>query len=51
MLFKEVVGQEDVKQLLIQEVKSGRVPHAKLITGDEGGGKMPLALAYSQTNL
>ncbi len=48
MLFKEVIGQEDVKRLLIQEVKSGRIPHAKLITGDEGVGKMPLALAYAQ---
>ena len=48
MLFKDVVGQEEAKRRLIQEVKSGRIPHAKLITGDEGVGKMPLALAYAQ---
>ncbi len=48
MLFKDVIGQEEVKRRLIQEVKEGRVPHARLICGPEGVGKMPLAIAYAR---
>jgi len=33
---------------LIQEVREGRIPHAQLICGPEGIGKMPLAIAYAR---
>ena len=48
MFFKDVIGQEDIKQRLIQEVKVGRVPHAQLYCGLEGVGKLPLAIAYAR---
>lgn len=48
MFFKDVIGQEDIKQQLIQEVSEGRIPHALLFCGTEGIGKMPLALAYAR---
>ena len=48
MLFKEVIGQERVKQRLIQTVKDNRVSHAQLFLGPEGSGALPLAMAYSQ---
>lgn len=48
MLFKDVIGQEEIKQRLIQEVSEGRIPHAQLICGPEGVGKLPLALAYAR---
>ena len=48
MLFREVIGQEQVKQRLIESFQLGRVPHAQLFTGVEGNGKMALALAYAQ---
>ena len=45
MFFRDVIGQEEIKQRLIQEVNEGRIPHAQLICGPEGVGKMPLAIA------
>ena len=47
MFFRDVIGQEEIKQRLIQEVNEGRIPHAQLICGPEGVGKMPLAIAYA----
>jgi len=48
MQFKDIVGQEQVKQRLIKSVKEGRIPHAQLFTGPEGTGKLALAIAYAQ---
>ena len=48
MLFKDVIGQEEAKQRLIAEVKEGRIPHAQLICGPKGTGKLPLAIAYAR---
>ncbi|MEG1564053.1 MAG: DNA polymerase III subunit delta [Bacteroides sp.] len=48
MFFKDVIGQEAIKQRLIQEVTEARIPHAQLICGPEGVGKWPLALAYAR---
>lgn len=48
MLFREVVGQEVIKERLVREVQEARVPHAQLFCGPTGTGKLPLALAYAQ---
>lgn len=48
MFFKDIIGQKEVKQRLIQSVKDGYIPHARLISGPEGVGKMALALAYAR---
>lgn len=48
MLFKEVVGQEQVKERLRREAEEGRVPHALLFHGPEGCGKLPVALAFAR---
>ena len=48
MQFKDIIGQEEVKQRLRQSVQEGRVPHAQLFTGPEGVGKLPMAIAYAQ---
>lgn len=48
MLFKEIGGQESVKQHLINTVKENRVSHAQLFLGPEGSGSLPLAVAYAQ---
>ncbi len=48
MQFKDVIGQEKIKQQLIEAFNQGRVPHAQLLSGKEGNGKMALALAYAQ---
>jgi len=48
MQFKDIVGQEDLKNHLIQTVKDDRISHAQLFLGPEGSGSLALALAYGQ---
>ena len=48
MLFREIIGQEAVKEQLRRSVREGRIPHAQLFTGISGTGKLQLALAYAQ---
>jgi len=48
MVFEAVIGQEVIKQRLISEADGNRLPHALLLTGPEGCGKMPMALALAQ---
>lgn len=48
MYFKDIIGQETVKQRLRLEVREGRVPHAQLFAGPEGTGALPLAIAYAR---
>lgn len=48
MLFKDVVGQKEVKQQLIEMVQHNRLSHALLFLGKEGSGALPLAMAFAQ---
>jgi DNA polymerase-3 subunit delta' len=48
MLFKEIAGQQGVKQRLVEMVQHNRLSHALLFLGKEGGGALPLALAFAQ---
>ena len=48
MLFKEIVGQEDIKRRLIQTVNDNRISHAQLLLGPAGSGNLALAFAYAQ---
>ncbi|WP_256011033.1 DNA polymerase III subunit [Desertivirga xinjiangensis] len=48
MQFSEIVGQQQVKQHLIQTVRENRISHAQLFLGPEGSGSLALALAYAQ---
>lgn len=46
--FKDVIGQEALKEKLRREVDEGHIPHAQLFCGPSGVGKLPLALAYAR---
>ena len=48
MLFKEIIGQESIKQYLTQTVSNGRIPHAQLFVAPTGSGALPMAVAYAQ---
>ena len=48
MQFKDVIGQEELKQHLRELVQQNRLSHALLFLGKEGSGGLPLALAFTQ---
>ena len=48
MRFKDINGNEDVRRALVSMVDSGRIPHAIMFHEDDGGGALPLALAFLQ---
>lgn len=47
MKFRDVIGEEEAKRQLLQLVAENRVPHAMLLCGPMGCGKMALALALA----
>ncbi len=47
MSFKEIIGQQDAKSLLINAVKTGNHSHAYILSGEKGSGKMMLAEAFA----
>lgn len=48
MQFKDVIGQEELKKHLIQEIENDKISHAQLFLGKTGYGGLPLALAFVQ---
>lgn len=48
MLFKDIIGQQEVKIRLRNMVNEDRVPHALMLFGPAGSGKRCLALALAQ---
>ena len=48
MQFKDIIGQQEIKDRLIKSVKNNKVSHAQLFFGAEGVGKLPIAIAYAQ---
>jgi DNA polymerase III subunit delta' len=48
MQFKDVIGQNNTKELLIQLAQESRVPHALMLIGPPGNGKLGIALAFAQ---
>ena len=48
MQFKDVIGQQPVKEQLVQLVQQNRLSHALLFLGKEGSGALSLAIAFAQ---
>ena len=51
MSFADIIGQEEVKQHLMRLLMENKLPHAIMLCGPRGAGKLPLALAFAQTLL
>ena len=43
-----VIGQEEAWNRLTQMAKTDRMPHAILLYGPQGAGKMALAMAFAK---
>ena len=48
MQFKDIIGQDELKQHFLQEVNEDRISHAQLFLGNPGFGGLPLALSFVQ---
>src|SRR5688500_16007231 len=48
MQFQDIIGQQEVKQHLVEMVQHNRLSHALLFLGKEGAGTLPLAMAFAQ---
>ena len=48
MFFRDIIGQEELKNQLIKNVQENKIAHAQLFCGGEGVGKLPLAIAYAR---
>lgn len=48
MLFRDVLGQNHIKNFLTTTADKGRIPHAQLFVGPEGSGTLPMAIAYAR---
>ena len=48
MQFKNIIGQAEIKQKLVETVVHNRLSHALLFLGPEGSGSLPLSLAFAQ---
>ncbi len=47
MTFQEVIGQQEAKDRLLQMSESGHLPHAIMLCGPAGSGKLALAIAFA----
>lgn len=47
MTFDNIIGQQATKEHLLQMVREDRLPHALMLCGKPGVGKLPLALAFA----
>jgi DNA polymerase-3 subunit delta' len=48
VLFKQIIGQNFIKEKLIAMANTGRISHTQLFVGNEGSGNLALAIAYAQ---
>ena len=46
--FSSVIGQQEAADIIISSVKSGRLPHAIMVCGPSGSGKLPFAMAIAR---
>ena len=47
-MFSDIIAQQSTKDRLIRSVREKRIPHAQLLHGPEGVGKLSLAIAFAQ---
>ena len=46
--FRDIIGQADIVEKMQSAVRTGRIPHAMLLTGERGIGKKTLAALFAR---
>jgi len=47
-MFEQVIGQQEVQERLVQLIREERLPHALMLCGPAGCGKMALAIGFAR---
>ena len=47
--FDELVGQDSIREILVNSIKTGRIAHAYIFTGPRGTGKTSTAKIFAKT--
>lgn len=47
-MFEQVIGQQEVQERLLQMEEEQRLPHALMLCGPMGCGKMAIAMAFAK---
>ncbi len=50
-MFEQVIGQQVVQERLMQMVNDNRLPHAIMLCGPQGAGKLALAIGFAKVLL
>ena len=50
-MFEQVIGQHDIQERLLQLKSEERLPHALMLCGPQGSGKMALAIGFAKVLL
>ena len=50
-MFEQVIGQREVQERLMQMVNEDRLPHAIMLCGPQGAGKLALAVGFAKVLL
>ena len=50
-MFEQVIGQREVQERLMQMVDEDRLPHAIMLCGPQGAGKLALAVGFAKVLL
>ena len=48
MFIRDIIGQQTVKEHILRLIQENRLPHALMLWGNEGFGKLPLAIAMAR---
>lgn len=48
MYFRDIIGQQSIKDELLRSTRAGIIPHARLFVGESGAGALALAYAYAR---
>ena len=46
--FASVIGQQEAASMIVQTMQAGRLPHAIMVCGPSGCGKLPFAMALAR---
>ncbi len=47
-MFEKIIAQEKAKKILSEQIRNNKIPHAYIFMGEEGTGKMMMAIEFAK---